>query len=247
MEISAKFQERAEGKLGIARGETGEARKIGCNVMWRISCKASREESWTWAGHCEHLVPEEKNIHWTALKKYYPLLLTSVNSTLQAALGHFDNADKKTLFRKIVIVRRKKYLYKSNQCHWLVMSHRLGGSWHAMQWCSNHISFLYTRSTFDHSTSNKLSGVRIVFRAASSPFLYDWIVEQWHILQIENLRPQIGYNWVPVRGIRSKFQGQNRPDWATKTALEKSLESLSSMHRKHETSETIPATFAGAC
>ena len=85
MEISAMFQEIAEGELRIARGETGEARKIGrvqCNVMWQISCTASRKESWTWAGHCEHLVPEEKNIHWTALKKYYPLLLTSVNSSL---------------------------------------------------------------------------------------------------------------------------------------------------------------------
>ena len=145
MEISAKFQERAEGKLGIARGETGEARKIGrvqCNVMWQISCTASRKESWTWAGHCEHLVPEEKSLHWTALKKYYPLLLTSVNSSLHCtfyctsrprSLWKGDNADKKTLFSKIVIVRRKKYLYKSNQCHWLVMSHRLGGSWHAMQ------------------------------------------------------------------------------------------------------------------
>ena len=82
-----------EGELGIARGETGEARKIGrvkCNGMWQISRTASRKESWTWAGHCEHLVPEEKKLHWTALKKYYPLLLTSVNSSLQAALGHFE-------------------------------------------------------------------------------------------------------------------------------------------------------------
>ena len=36
MEIIAKFQEMAEEELGIARGETGEARKIGrvkCNGM----------------------------------------------------------------------------------------------------------------------------------------------------------------------------------------------------------------------
>ena len=185
---------------------------------------SSRKESWTWAGHCEHLVPEEKSLHWTALKKYYPLLLTSVNSSLHCtfyctsrprSLWKGDNADKKTLF-KIVIVRRKKYLYKSNQCHWLVMSHRLGGSWHAMQWCSNHISFLYTRSTFDHSTSNKLSGVRIVFRAASSPFMYDGIVEQWHILQIENLGPEIGQclleslSEISVANSRVKI-GQTEP------------------------------------